>query len=91
MSDGTGVAKTTPATIASLIGTNFIAFSYDSPAITFINRMNSPTSGSASVTMYGFNFGLYSHSGTVRVGQTKCSTTAWFTGTKMLCQVNLGP
>jgi hypothetical protein len=88
--DGTGTAKTTTATIATLTGTAFAAFTYDSPAITFITRQNSPTSGSASVTMYGFNFGLYAHSGTVRVGQTKCMTTAWFTGTKMLCQVAMG-
>jgi hypothetical protein len=90
MPDGTGKAKSVPVTLGRLVGTQYIAFSYDSPTVTYINRNNGPTSGAASVTLYGFNFALYSTSGTVHIGETKCSTTAWFTGTKMLCAIAPG-
>jgi hypothetical protein len=88
--NGVGFARTTTTTLSEVAGTALSFFSYDQPVVTYLEAFNAPTTGFTSMTLYGTNFGLYDASNSVRVGETRCLTYAWFTDTKMQCEVAPG-
>jgi hypothetical protein len=88
--DGLGAATTVAATVSDVVGTALFGFTYDSPVITRSNRMNGPSTGGSSLTLFGMNFGVYDGTASIRIGGRICTTVAWFTGTKMLCRLPPG-
>ena len=77
--------------IAEVIGSSLSLFSYDAPAVTFVNRYNAPPSGMASMTLNGVNFGLgAADSRSMRVGVTPCATYSWQSDTSVQCASTVG-
>jgi hypothetical protein len=78
-------------TVSAIVGTQMtssqpaLAFSFDSAAITYGALLNSPTSGGASVTITGLNFGGRDLTGTVVIVTDTCGTTTWTTSTSVSC------
>lgn len=84
-SDGIGTIDVL-ATIDSMIGTSTNAFTYDSPVVSFTDPINAPPQGSsASISVYGFNFGTTDKSATAQLGMTVCQTTVWSTDSSVVC------
>jgi hypothetical protein len=72
------------------VGSNYKAFTFDSPAVTVSNAKNSPTTGGAVATILGQNFGMVDYSPAVSIGDTACVTLSWVTVTTLSCAVHDG-
>jgi hypothetical protein len=89
--NGVGAAIKSAMTISQLVGTMMMAFTFDSPAVTHAYHYNLPTSGMASVTLSGFNFGAYSdYTPSVRIGSTGCGTSTWTSVSTVRCTLPSG-
>jgi hypothetical protein len=83
--DGYAVQHTAAITIDGVPGSATQVFSYDSPAVTFVNRFNAPTSGSASLSVMGVNFATSNTTPSVVIGSTFCGSTSWTSTTAVIC------
>jgi hypothetical protein len=92
---GTGKSREIAVTVAAHVGTQHIAFSYDSAAITYVAGRIGPTTGgtnavSVPVTITGMNFGVPDATPTVAIGNTACHTSSWTSITALMCLQNPG-
>lgn len=91
---GSGAQHTTALTVEGVTGTQYIAFTYDSPAVTFVSASNSPSTGRASVTLSGANFGVSKINPVsqqfVRLGESVCSSNYWISDTSIVCSSSFG-
>eukprot|EP00286_Rhodomonas_abbreviata_P024601 CAMPEP_0181297044 /NCGR_PEP_ID=MMETSP1101-20121128/5026_1 /TAXON_ID=46948 /ORGANISM="Rhodomonas abbreviata, Strain Caron Lab Isolate" /LENGTH=505 /DNA_ID=CAMNT_0023401947 /DNA_START=215 /DNA_END=1732 /DNA_ORIENTATION=+ len=51
---------------------------------------NIPSTGSVSLTVHGFSFGMRDRTTRLRVGGTGCETTGWLADTAMVCLSSVG-
>ena len=56
------------------------------PAVTHTDMTNGPTTGSASITLSGVNFGGNDLTPTAHIMVTVCDTTSWSSATGLLCE-----
>jgi hypothetical protein len=87
---GSGLAHNAIQTVSSVLGTGFLAFSYDSPVVTFVNPWNAPTTSGASMTISGTNFGSADLTPSISVGGSACATSIWSTTSAVLCHSPAG-
>jgi hypothetical protein len=87
--DGSGMARELAMTITSQVGTGAAAFTYDAPIMSSFTLRNSPTAGGAAVSIFGTNLASVGKS-SVQVGATLCQTTAWISGSLIVCQPSAG-
>jgi len=89
---GQGKGLTQFATVSGLVGTRISPFTYDAPCLTNtkMDGSNSATTGGADATVQGLNFGAYDATATHFFAGKDCSTTAWTTGTTIVCTNPLG-
>jgi hypothetical protein len=66
-------------------GTLEQAFSFDAPSISNLPLPNAATTGRASITIAGFNFGMKDYTVTAYLASTQCSTTSWKALTQLAC------
>ena len=71
-------------------GTLTEAFSFDVPSLSVLEVGNRATTGSASVTVHGSNFGNFSYTQAARVGDTACEATDWTSDTTVICKLSAG-
>jgi hypothetical protein len=72
-------------TIAEVVGTILPGLlSFDAPVATSV-RLNGPLSGSASLTLFGMNFGATDLTATAAFAQGDCFTTTWTSATFLGC------
>jgi len=88
----TGVGRQLYATlsISEQVGTAGTRFSYDAPVGTRSQRPNMPTTGAATLSVVGTNFGMADFTATVSVGFTSCVTVSWSSGTAATCSAPAG-
>ena len=74
-------------TVSAIVGTmSSVAFTFDTPVVSYEVLVNAVTSGGATVTISGLNFGVYGLTPTgVAVADAACSTTSWSTTTTIAC------
>jgi len=77
-------------TLSGVPGTQASVYSYDAPLVTRLDRLNSPASGGAQLTLYGFNFGFEDFTPTALLGRTTCATTSWTSLTITRCVTSSG-
>jgi hypothetical protein len=82
---GSGVSLSTKVAVLSLSGTLSNTFTFDGPIITHLPNPNQPTSGSASITIHGYNFGGNNPTVTVNLASSSCHTASWTSGTALTC------
>ena len=56
------------------------------PSVTHTNVTNGPSSGSASISLSGVNFGENDQTPTAHVMMTVCDTTSWSSTTGLVCE-----
>ena len=66
-------------------GTLLQAFSFDAPVVSHLPLPNAATTGRASITIAGFNFGTKDYTLTAILSNTQCSTTSWKAPTQLSC------
>ena len=77
-------------TVGERVGTVTEAFSIDLPSVSSIRPQNRATTGSASVTIAGQNFGLADFSAAIRLGHTSCEATLWVGDSSIKCRTPQG-
>jgi len=87
---GTGTGYSIGLLLASSAATIFLAFSFDSPALTAVLPRNAPTTDGATVTLVGMNFGHSMITPTLSIGLSLCNTVSWSTSSSVACSVALG-
>ena len=83
ISAGLSKTESTVVTILSRLVSDPVtaSISYNSGCISMMLRKNSPSTGSASVTLYGSNIGLASYSHAEVTGHTAAERTTWISDT----------
>jgi hypothetical protein len=71
----------------SIHATMLNQWSFDAPALSY-GVLNSPSSGCASVTVIGFNFGTADFCATAKLSGAECQTTSWMSSTMLACMSN---
>jgi hypothetical protein len=87
---GFGPSHTATLTVQNLVATANLAFTYDSPVVTYAEPYNAPNSAGISVTLSGTNFGSTDLSVTIQVAETACSRSQWISGTSATCGLREG-
>eukprot|EP00960_Hanusia_phi_P060184 764428-Hanusia_phi.AAC.1 len=77
-------------TVGLKVGTLSVFFSSDTPIVSSILPNNFHASGSASISVFGSFFGLYSNSISGKIGYTAPSATAWLSDTSIAALVSTG-
>jgi hypothetical protein len=72
-------------TIAQVVGTLLLGFTYDAPVFTQSAAYNAASTSGHSITLGGMNFANVDLTPTIRLGSTMCLTTTWQTSTNLLC------
>lgn len=88
-SPGTG-ARSLKAAVHSLIGTGYMAFTYDTAVISHAESGNSPSSGAAVLTVSGLNFAAMDNTHSVNLGSFPCATVSWTSSTGLTCPSSTG-
>jgi hypothetical protein len=74
-------------TVSGPVGTGTAQLTFDAPALTHSRLPNWPSSGGASVTLLGVNFGMADATVTGSLASLgACSTSAWTSATALQCQ-----
>jgi hypothetical protein len=84
-STGMGIQKAVAVTSSGLVGELAGGYTFDSPKINEVLPPNSATSGGASLTVLGQNFGATGTSPTVIIGVSSCGTALWQSDSSVLC------
>lgn len=64
--------------------TNFYLF--QAPVLSSILNSNVAMHSTPSITVYGWNYGQFSTSSTIRIGGTACVNTRWISDSSMSCK-----
>ena len=67
-----------------------LSMSYTAPAASSIRQTNYPSSGAASVTIFGSGLGVSGRSATARAGATICTQNVWGSSSSIACKVASG-
>jgi len=96
----TALKLKTPAGVAHLLGVTFTVghlmgtssghFTYDVPKPTAISFSNRPSSGKASSSIFGSNFGSVGYSPATKIGHTAVMANTWISTTAILAKVHAG-
>lgn len=76
--------------VSAKVGTLTQAISYDRPKITQMMHQNGAAGGAASLTVFGLNFGTYTHSQTFILGDTKADVVIWTSDSAMVTRIPMG-
>ena len=60
------------------------------PAVSFALESNGVATSVWSVTVSGLSFGSQDMTASARIGLSSCATTAWASGTSLVCRLSLG-
>ena len=82
---GIGQQTNVVLSVGELTGTKQGLFSYNAPALTYIQRFNGVTSSDASITLTGFNLGNSDTSTSARLSSTLCCSTMFTSVTSLTC------
>ena len=94
-----GAEHSLALTVASIVGTDFLVFTFDAPAVSNLNPRNGLASAISSLTIWGLNFGTDQLTPTATLvyalpGQDHfhevCTTTSWVSTTDLQCALNYG-
>eukprot|EP00960_Hanusia_phi_P076630 768590-Hanusia_phi.AAC.1 len=86
ITDHTKFTKLTMLTAGSTVGTTTQSWSTDKSTITTLTTMNSPITGSNSITVHGENLANARYSIKTRAGSTATTSTEWQSDTSIPCQ-----
>jgi hypothetical protein len=92
----TGIDMRFHVGINKVVGTGAPSFSYDSPVLTVLSPTNGPTTGGASITVKGYNFGpskpYMPHQGQMgdSLDMLPCSTVFWLNNNIVVCSSSHG-
>jgi hypothetical protein len=83
---GAGVRRHLSVTIAAIVGTRDLYFTYDAPVASQMEKPNNPSTGTTLITVYGNNFGGVNLTPSGRVLSIECGTTTWSSTTTVRCK-----
>jgi len=90
VSHGVGAMLNANVILTTTPGTGILAYTYDSPVVTYVSRPNGATSGGSSLTIRGSNFAPSDFSSSIAIGATVCMTSVWRTDSIIVCQLSAG-
>ena len=73
-------------TTGERVGTVTEAWSIEIPSLSITTRLNRAGTGSASVTVHGTSFGLTTYTEAIRIMDTACESTEWWSETTVRCR-----
>jgi hypothetical protein len=77
-------------TISAIVGTVLAHFTFDSPVMSSLVEVNSPTTVGDYLTILGQNFGASDFSSTLQISSAQCSTSQWISETAVRCKTPSG-
>ena len=77
-------------TVSRLIGTGYVQFTFDAPAISFKDHYNLASSSDKFVSVFGLNFARLDLSPSVFLGDALCHSSSWTASTLLVCATGFG-
>ena len=75
-------------TVGAKLQSGTSVFSVSTAKVSRARRSNVAMTGSSFVTMFGINIGRLSRSSAIRIGNSPCENTAWFSETAVRCRAS---
>ena len=69
------------------VGGGYDMFTFDQPLISSVSTFNSATTGGATTSLFGANFGIWSSSLRARIAPGDCEGTEWVSDSTVLCKI----